>query len=409
MNSDAFHFGRGDSRASLFRSPSSALLVLALSTAWILAGNADAGQLVTQPFRGVTLIHRTEVFPRPVTMNVAIIDLQADGIRFKLTPPHGTRDTFPQTTLEYLNQENAQLAVNCHFYLPFPAAGADVNVVGFAASEGVLYSPFEPQPIAPGFLDQSYAILPRAPAMNIDPFNRVSILHPDPDSADGRAWLEPAALGNAFSGSAQIVTRGAISIPQYGVGLGMLTPRNGYSESLSWYDFVNARTAVGVSRDGRALVLMTVDNVGGSWGMTVGEVAGVLVNDYDVVDALNLDGDGSTTFVMQDPDSLQGVFVNSPGEWPAGRSVGSNLAVFALPILPPGPALFVSPAPPGCVWLSWSTPSEGWELQSSPDLQGWHWASVGGQPKALGDHREILLPTSGLSCFYRLAFVPPRH
>ena len=42
------------------------------------------------------------------------------------------------------------------------------------------------------------------------------------------------------------------------------------------------------------LVLFTVDETGGTFGMTVGETADLLMRDYHVVDAINLDGDGST-------------------------------------------------------------------------------------------------------------------
>src|SRR5947209_3988703 len=99
--------------------------------------------VTTHPYQGVTLIARTETSPRPVNIHVALIDLTAPGIRFKVTPPGGTRDTIRQRTLDFLNQEHAQLAINSHFFLPFPSDDTDANVVGFAASEGVAYSAFE--------------------------------------------------------------------------------------------------------------------------------------------------------------------------------------------------------------------------------------------------------------------------
>jgi exopolysaccharide biosynthesis protein len=39
-----------------------------------------------------------------------------------------------------------------------------------------------------------------------------------------------------------------------------------------------------------------VDRAGGSLGMQVGEMADVLIRDYDVFNALNLDGGGSTSW-----------------------------------------------------------------------------------------------------------------
>src|SRR5262249_30718262 len=94
-----------------------------------------ATQVITQPFFGVYLITRTEVTPRPLSMHIAIIDLRTPGLRFKLTPPSGTRDTVRQSPLDFLRQEGAQLAINTHFYLPFATPDTNANLVGLAASE----------------------------------------------------------------------------------------------------------------------------------------------------------------------------------------------------------------------------------------------------------------------------------
>ena len=55
------------------------------------------------------------------------------------------------------------------------------------------------------------------------------------------------------------------------------------------------------------------------------EVAEILIRDYAVWQALNLDGGGSTTL------AIDGKIVNVSSDNPAGRKVGSSLAVFALP------------------------------------------------------------------------------
>ena len=173
-----------------------------------------AEERVERPFVGVEHIIRTEASPRPLRIHVVKIDLTAPGIRFKLTPPAGTRETVRQTTLDFLEQQGAQIAVNGHFFLPFPSSDSDAWLVGFAASGGVVYSGCE-KPA------QSYAIVAAAPALNIDPANRATIVHCDPASEDGKRILEPVAIGTAVAGSAQIVTGGVKSIPGYG---GPLTP-----------------------------------------------------------------------------------------------------------------------------------------------------------------------------------------
>ncbi len=283
----------------------------------------QAAEIVDHPFRGITSITRTEISPRNVSLHIIEIDLTASGVGFKLTPPGGSLETVRQTTLEFLKQEHAQVAINGHFFLPFPSTTSDATLVGFAASNGNVYSPFE-QPA------QSYAIVPFAPAINIDPSNHAAIVHNDSRFGDGKHFLENVTVWNALSGSAQVITNGVKTIPAYASGF--LTPggpRN-YSSTNSWYEAVQARTAIGLSRDNRILFLFTVDRAGGSLGMKVGEVSDLLIRDYGVYNALNLDGGGSTTLAMESPVTHIGQMVNVSSDNPKGRAVGSNLAVFAV-------------------------------------------------------------------------------
>lgn len=303
-------------------------IIVALWALLALSGAVPAAQVLERPFHGITWITRTEAEPRDLHMHIVLIDLGAPGIRFKLTAPGGTLETARQTTLEFLKQEHSQIAVNAHFFLPYPSPGPDALLVGFAASEGVAYSGFE----TPA---QSYAIVRDAPALNIGPSNRAGIVHRDPAFKDGKHLLEDAPLWTALAGSAQIVTEGLKTIPFYADDThprGLLTPGgpSGYSNSKSWYDALNARTAVGLTRDGRTLVLFTVDARGGSAGMSVGEVADLLIKDYGVFNALNLDGGGSTTLAMEDPATHAGEIRNVSSDSPNGRAVGSNLAIFAI-------------------------------------------------------------------------------
>jgi exopolysaccharide biosynthesis protein len=268
-----------------------------------------AEQRVTHPYLGITYIDRTESAPRAVHMHVVQIDLAAADLRFTLSPPAGSREVIRQTTLEFLTQEHAQVAINAHFFLPFPSPDRDAWVIGIAASEGRVYSAFESP-------EQDYALVVDAPGLNIDRDNHATIVHRDRTQADGLHVAEPVALWTAFAGSAQIVTGGAASIPD-----------------LDWYRAIQARSAAGLSRDGRTLTLFTVDKRGGSEGMQVGEVAALLVRDYGVWDAINLDGGGSTTLVLEEPVTHKASVVNASSDADpiSGRAVGSSLAVFARP------------------------------------------------------------------------------
>lgn len=290
-------------------------------------GPLRAGQIIDQPFVGVTLITRTETVPRTENMHIVQIDLTAPGIGFKLTSPGGTLETVRQTTLNYLNQEHAQLAINSHFFLPFPSSSPNAMLIGLAASNGNVYSGFE-SPV------QSYALVTNAPALNIDQFNHATIVHDDTNFADGKHILENATLWTTVAGSAQIITNGVKSIPTYIDAThpdGLLTPPGpaNYSNANSWYALTNARTVIGLSENNQVLYLFTVDNAGGSRGMTVGEIADLLIRDYGVYNALNLDGGGSTTMAMQNPITGIGSIINVSSDNPNGRSEGSNLAVFS--------------------------------------------------------------------------------
>jgi exopolysaccharide biosynthesis protein len=62
--------------------------------------------------------------------------------------------------------------------------------------------------------------------------------------------------------------------------------------------------------------------------MRLSEVADVLIADFNVADALNLDGGGSTTMAMEGADGVPSI-VNVSSDNPSGRVVATSLAVFA--------------------------------------------------------------------------------
>jgi len=344
-----------------------------------------------------------------LSMHIAIIDLRAPGLRFKLTPPSGTRDTVRQTPLDFLRQEQAQIAINTHFYLPFTTPDTNANVVGLAASDGRVYSPFEGQPIGTNYQDQSYAILPFAPAINLDASNRASLVHWDPAYPDNRHVQETVTLWTAFCGSAQIIQDGQLSIPGYSGGPLGLTATNGYSDSASWYNVLRARTVAGLTRDRGTLVLFTVDEVGESQGMTVAEVANLLIRDYGVHDALNLDGDGSTAMAVEDPVTHVGRLVNICSSGLEGRAVGCNLAVFALNAGPSGaPRLALGRVSGDQLQLSWRAPAIEWELQQAPSPLASPWQRCRLEPSLEGGCWHIVFSAREPAAFYRLAPKRPR-
>ena len=285
-----------------------AILIISLLVASLPAEPLRAEISVSRPFGGVTFIQRSETEPRPLKMNIIEIDLTAPGISFLVTPPAGPRETTNQTTLEFLTQLRAQIAVNAHFFTPWPSDGTGYSwIVGLAASRGTVYSAFE--------RNRGYPYQDNLPALNIAADNTANVVYQAEDDTTGYAVDPLVALYNAVCGNEQILTHGVNT-----AGLG------------SWDNTLNPRTIIGLAPNHR-LILFTVDGRQPdiSEGLTTSEAADLLLNDYGVTDAINLDGGGSTTLCVARPTPVTvnvpvGVN-NSPGTL---RSVGSNLAIFAL-------------------------------------------------------------------------------
>jgi len=372
------------------------ILVAALLAACLWSAELRGAEFVEHPFPGITYITRTDTSPRNLRMHIVLVDLTAPEIHFKLTPP-GTNlppftppfETVRQTTLDFLNASHAQAAINGHFFLPFPSSLPDAYLIGLAASRGSVYSAFE-APV------QNYALVTDSPAINIDASNHASVVHADTSFADGKHVLENVQLWNALAGSAQIVTDGVKTIPVYLDAThpdGQLIPPGpaNYSNRNSWYNLLNARTAIGLTQDAQTLVLFTVDvrPTGVSAGMRVGEVADLLISDYHVYNALNLDGGGSTTMALEDPATHAGWIVNVSSDNLNGRSGGSNLAVYSDGVAPTTRAT----ASPGPNANGWNRTNVTVTLDAADNPGGWvdqvHYSLDGAQksdPQVVAGH-----------------------
>ncbi len=284
------------------------------------AGSAGATQTVTQPFLGVTLYHETETSPRPLSINVAVIDLSATGISFLVTPrgpgsPPLSTDGVPdetviQTSRAFVNATGAQLAINASFY-----AISAIHIVnglswtndnGLTASQGDGYSPWNPPPNSDNNYDD---------ALNITSTNQASIVKMPSSVTTGYETNPTVSLYNAVTGKERLLQNGVVKAPS--------------GASCGSFCDPNARTAAGLTSGNSKLILMTVDDDGAaSQGVTLVELAGYLTT-YGATNAINLDGGGSTQMAANYyGDGSNAKLVNSPG---SERSVGVNLGVFALP------------------------------------------------------------------------------
>ncbi|MCE5340250.1 MAG: phosphodiester glycosidase family protein [Planctomycetaceae bacterium] len=276
-----------------------------------MAGRTYAADEIGHPFEGVTYIHRTRTVPRLLSMHILIIDLQEQGISFRATPSNGPSlpgETNCQTTSGFLESCNAQMAINANFFYYAPAdQWATTDVLGYAASNGTVYSIF-----STGWEQ----------AINISQDNIASFIEPlYPGGTGSGLFHKPTnvSIYNAVGGMPTILRNSQI-----------------FQSSDSIATALHPRTAIGITNEGK-LVLFVVDGrqSGLSLGMTTMEVGEVLLG-FGVVDAVNLDGGGSSTMVLADPEVR---IVNSPSDG-TERIVGNHLAVFA-DIAPSKPSVFV--------------------------------------------------------------------
>jgi exopolysaccharide biosynthesis protein len=89
------------------------------------------------------------------------------------------------------------------------------------------------------------------------------------------------------------------------------------------------RTAIGLNRAGTKLVLLTIDGRRplSAWGMTGPELADEMQK-LNCWTALNLDGGGSTTLIMRDPQTSELKLLNQPSdnrERPVGDAIGITI------------------------------------------------------------------------------------
>ena len=282
---------------------------------------------VSQPYDNMKVYNYSYSSPRTMKVYVAEVTMTS-GMRSKFTGPSGSLDTYRETTQTFVNNSNAQIGLNMHFFAP-ALTNLTSSILGLGVSGSYVVSEFENQP-GP-FSDQSYAILGYAPAINIDPNNTASVVTRNPSYPPGSRINEYVTLFNTVAGSARVITNGVKTIPTYNetssyvYGSQYLNPIAGYNNSNSWYNLVTSRGMIGINQAGSKIYLAVGEKYGSSLGITVGELSDILINNHNVYNALNTDGGTSTSLVYRDPNDNQVKYINNPQSG-TPRTVGSNLA-----------------------------------------------------------------------------------
>ncbi|WP_460403760.1 phosphodiester glycosidase family protein [Actinophytocola sediminis] len=147
---------------------------------------------------------------------------------------------------------------------------------------------------------------------------------------DGAAALATLAVGDRVTVDYQARTEQGQRIHAAVNGRQLLVV-NGVPQQASAGNNVPAapRTAIGFSRDGRKMFLLTADGRQSAFaeGLGLDELATMMV-ELGAYHAVNLDGGGSTTMVAREPGSATGQVENRPSDG-AQRRVPNGLALFA--------------------------------------------------------------------------------
>lgn len=264
-------------------------------------------ETTTIPFQGVRYIKRVQSQPVPQVCHLIEIALNAPGIRFTSTEPNGPdapRESRCETTREFVKRVGAQIGINGNYFIYDNAE--DTDLLGLAVSNGVTVSTW----------DSTWARF----AVNIAKDNTVTFIGRPEGVTSGIDTIPKTVLHNALSGSPVLVQKGKVQ------------PEPGGER--------HPRTGIGLVGKDKLLLLITDGRQPKySVGQTFHEMAQFFA-DYGAEEALALDGGGSATLVIADPeptvmnvpiptDMPEMLVLSSPG---IERHNGNNLAVFALPL-----------------------------------------------------------------------------
>jgi hypothetical protein len=250
-------------------------------------------------YDGVTYRRIVEYFPHPLIAHVLIIDTKINGISFLVTPPD-TKGEMPlkaRTTTQFLDEFGVQIAINGDGFTPwwsrspadyYPHVGDPVAPLGLSASKGTVYSEGIPKDVGV----EPTLFINRRNALS---FNRRS------DN-----------VFQAISGDRMLVEQGQVVD---GLDNKELDPR----------------TAIGMNKNGRYLILIVVDGRQPFYsdGVTFTKLAELFIAQGANI-AMSLDGGGSATMVMEGENG-EPVILNSPiDNYIPGRErpVANHLGIF---------------------------------------------------------------------------------
>lgn len=221
-----------------------------------------------QLYEGVIYRRVIRYLPHAMIAHVVVIDRKQGDFRFLVTPPDETEGgaVNARKTSEFMEEFGVQIAINGDGFYPwwsrspvdyYPHSGDPVTPLGFSVSNGKVY--------ADGLQDGE-----PEPTMYVSRRNELTFN------------LPPNKTFHALSGDQMLIQGGEIV--------------DGLDDSI-----LHPRTAIGVNRNGRYVILLVVDGRQPfySAGATYQDIADLL-KDFDAHFAMALDGGGSSTLVAED-------------------------------------------------------------------------------------------------------------
>ena len=252
------------------------------ATIYLLANRSRPTPIPTEQklYEGVTYRRIVQFIPYPLIAHVLEIDTKAKGIELLITPPDSSGETplKARTTSEFLEEFDVQIAINGDGFLPwwsrspadyYPHSGDPVTPLGFTASKGDVYA-----------LGVELSVGVR-PTLYVSRRNALSFNNP------------PGNIYSAISGDRMIVLKGQVAA---------------YLDD----QHTEPRTAIGTNRNGRYLYIIVVDGRQPFYsnGAKLSDLAQIFI-DQGAYIAMNLDGGGSSTMVIEGEDGLPFI-LNSP-------------------------------------------------------------------------------------------------
>lgn len=270
--------------------------VLLLPFLWLTLARPPRSDKTDTLYQGISYTRTALEIPRPVMLHVVEVDLTAPGVGFFVTPAEVDGSYRGRTTADFLAEFDLQLAINANFYranFRQPDLLAPISTV---ISQGIIQVDHQPDWAALCLHNQQATI------------------------TSGSC---PAGTRDAIAGNVVLVENGQV------VNLTRLNfPGRRNQLELA------PRTVVATDETGSRLWLIVVDGRQGQYseGLTLPELA-ELVAGLGVYRALNLDGGGSSTLVID--GWLRPQTLNSPihSRIPTRqREIPVHLGLYALPV-----------------------------------------------------------------------------